>query len=150
MDFAKHVSRCLAALGLVGGLTASTASADIFLLEGDGQVRGELVNRDQSPRTTYVIKTASGGEITLDAAQVKEVKRQTAAELKYEQIRGKAPDTVDGQWKLAEWCRESRLPKQRADAPGARNRVGSQPCRLRGTHSATARSTAAGRLKTRR
>jgi hypothetical protein len=114
MSFAKYVCRCLAAYGLVGSFTATTARADIFVLEGDGQVRGELVNRDQSPRTTYVIKTASGGEITLEAAQVKEVKRQTAVELKYEQIRSKAPDTVDGQWKLAEWCRENRLPKQRA------------------------------------
>ena len=95
----------------LGGVTAR---ADIFLLEGDGQVRGELVNRDQSPRTTYVIKTATGGEITLDAAQVKEVKRQTAGRTQVRANSGKAPDTVEGQWKLAEWCRENRLPKQRA------------------------------------
>ncbi len=114
MDYAKHICRCLTACGLVGSLLAGAGRADIFLLEGDGQVRGELVNRDQSPRTTYVIKTASGGEITLEADQVKEVRRQTAVETKYDQIRGKVPDTVEGQWKLAEWCRENRLLKQRA------------------------------------
>src|SRR5262249_25111276 len=59
------------------------------------------------------IKTATGGQVTLNADQVKEVKKQSPAEIQYEKIRSNYPDTVEGQWKLAEWCRENRLPKQR-------------------------------------
>ena len=49
------------------------ARAEVFNLHDGGQIRGELVNRDESPRKTYVIKTASGGQVTLDAEQVKDV-----------------------------------------------------------------------------
>jgi uncharacterized membrane protein YgcG len=105
--------RLLGAFAALASLGLGASRADIFLLQDEGQVRGELVNRDESPRKTYVIQTANGGQVTLDADQVKEVKRQSPAESKYDQIRADFPDTVDGQWKLAEWCRESRLPKQR-------------------------------------
>lgn len=94
-------------------LLAPAARADIFILHNDGQVRGELVNRDENPREKYVIKTSSGGRVTLEAEQVKSVKRQTAAEVKYDQVRLNYADTVDGQWKLAEWCRENKLSKHR-------------------------------------
>lgn len=101
-------------LAALPGLVAVDATrADIFILHNEGQVRGELVNRDETPREKYVIKTATGGRVTLAAEQVKEVKRQSAAEVKYDQVRANYPDTVDGQWKLAEWCRENRLSKQR-------------------------------------
>jgi hypothetical protein len=58
-----------------------------------------------------VIKTASGGEITLEAAQVKEVKRQTAVErIRTDSLRFRhGRRTVE-----MEWCRENRLLKQRA------------------------------------
>jgi hypothetical protein len=109
MRYPKHVWL----LATAAALAAQICQADIFLLHNDGQVRGELVNPSQSPRTTYVIKTTSGGQVTLDAAQVKEVKRQTPAEVQYDRVRADYPDSVEGQWKLAEWCRQNRLPKQR-------------------------------------
>ncbi|HKD35321.1 MAG TPA: HEAT repeat domain-containing protein, partial [Pirellulales bacterium] len=36
-----------------------------------------------------------------------------AADTEYEKIRPTYPDTVEGQWQLAEWCREHSLNKQR-------------------------------------
>ena len=105
--------RSLWAFALLASLGAGSGRADIFLLRDEGQVRGELVNRYESPRKTYVIKTASGGQVTLDADQVQEIKRQSPAEVKYDQVRADYPETLEGQWKLAEWCRENRLPKQR-------------------------------------
>ncbi len=95
------------------GILIAPSRADVFLLHSGGEVRGELVNRDQSPRTTYVVKTASGGQVLLEAAQVKKVERQSAIEAKYDQIRANYPDTVEGQWELAEWCRENKLSKHR-------------------------------------
>ncbi|MEX0676168.1 MAG: HEAT repeat domain-containing protein [Pirellulales bacterium] len=99
--------------GALGGPLAGRGRADVFVLQSAGEVRGELVNRDESPRKAYVIKTASGGLVTLEADQVKEVRRQSPVEMKYDQILPKCPDTVDGHWKLAEWCRENRLTKER-------------------------------------
>ena len=94
-------------------LAASSMSASEFLLTNGGRVRGELVNTVQRPRTTYVIKTASGGQITLDRTQVKKIVNKSALEEKYQSIRPLASDTVGDQWKLAEWCRQNRLKKQR-------------------------------------
>jgi hypothetical protein len=113
MGTVQHFCRFSLACALLGSLLASSGRSEIFLLHDGGRVKGELVNRDQSPRTSYVIKTISGGQVTLEAEQVKEVKRQSAAEIKYDQIRSTYSDTVDAQWKLAEWCRENRLYSQR-------------------------------------
>ncbi len=108
-----HLNRVAWFVLLGAALTCGAARGEVFNLHDGGQIRGELVNRDESPRKTYVIKTASGGSVTLDAEQVKDVRRQSAAEMQYDRIRSGYPDTVEGQWKLAEWCRENRLPTQR-------------------------------------
>jgi hypothetical protein len=57
----------------------------------------------------FVIKTATGAEITLEKSQVQRVLHPSAAELEYEKIAPTYPDTVDGQWKLAGWCLEHGL-----------------------------------------
>ena len=87
--------------------------ADIFQLHNDGQVRGQLINKDESPRQSYEVRTPGGAQLTLDPTQVKKVVPQRDVEMDYDRIRLKAPDTVDGQWKMAEWCRTKQLPKQR-------------------------------------
>jgi hypothetical protein len=100
---------CLAGAWL---LASVTAAADIVVLNSGGQVKGTLVNPDQSPRKNYIVKT-DAGEITLDKSQVKEVIAQSPVEREYEQIRFSFADTVEEQWKLAEWCREKGLSRQR-------------------------------------
>jgi hypothetical protein len=113
MRIARLIRRSLLAYALLSGLFAAASRAEIFVLHDGGRVRGELVNRDEAPRKTYLIKTATGGQVTLEAAQVKEVKRQGAAEMQYDRIQANYSDTVEDQWKLAEWCRENRLYTQR-------------------------------------
>ncbi len=58
------IRRCAIA-ALLTGAVAAPAGADIFVLHSRGEVHGKLVNRDESPRKTYVIKTTSGGQVTL-------------------------------------------------------------------------------------
>lgn len=87
----------------------SIASGERFILETGGPIIGELLNPDQSPRETYIIKTDSGIELTLDKMQVKKIEYQRPDEVEYDKIRSRYPDTVEGQWELAEWCREKRL-----------------------------------------
>jgi hypothetical protein len=89
------------------------AAADVFLLTNGGQIVGNLVNRDETLRKTYVIETADGGQVTLNLSQVKSVDTTRPEELEYEKILPTYPDTAEGQWELAEWCAKHRLPEQR-------------------------------------
>ena len=97
----------LIAFGVGGGI--SSTRAENFLLVNDGQVSGELLNREETPRQKYVIRTADGATITLDKAQVKQVVTQSAAEAEYEKIAPTFADTAEDQWRLAEWCKEKSL-----------------------------------------
>ena len=106
-----------------GGLAASlalaflsTANADIFLLRSGGRLEGDLVNADQKPRTTYEIALAGGGRITLDAEVVEKMQATRPELAEYEKARREAADTVDGQLKLATWCRDHSLTEQRTAA----------------------------------
>ena len=105
----------LATLAAVVMLSAAarTAPADVFVLSGGGRVVGELVNRDESPRQRYVVQTAEGAKVTLDAAQVRQVLHPRPDEAEYERIRPTYPDTAAAQWELAQWCREHKLTTQR-------------------------------------
>ncbi|HEX4148125.1 MAG TPA: hypothetical protein VHY20_04020, partial [Pirellulales bacterium] len=103
----------LPAICVVLGFAASAARADTFVLASGGKVEGTLANPQESPREKYVIKVAAGGEITLARDQVKEIIRKRPAEVDYDKIRATYPDTVEGQWALAEWCREQHLSEAR-------------------------------------
>jgi hypothetical protein len=112
--FYRLVAACMAAWVLWAEI--QSARADIYVLSNDGQVRGELVNKDEVPRQKYVIKTVDGAVITLERAQVKQIVPQLATEMEYEKIRPTFADTVADQWKLAEWCREKTMTKARQAA----------------------------------
>ena len=94
-------------------MSLSPARADTFRLASGGQVQGEWVNREESPLHRYVIRQPSGLILKLKAEQVREHLRELPAEAEYEQVAPTYADTVEGQWKLAEWCREHRLSRQR-------------------------------------
>ena len=86
------------------------AAGNVYVLAGGGRIEGELLNADESPREKYVIKTDAGATVTVAADRVQKVLTPRAAEVEYERIRPTYPDTVEGQWALAEWCREHALP----------------------------------------
>jgi hypothetical protein len=89
------------------------AVGDMYVLAGGGRVVGKLLNADEKPRTKYVIKTASGGQVTLQKSQVKQILHSRAELIEYEEIRPSYPDTAEGQWALAQWCLENKLSSQR-------------------------------------
>jgi hypothetical protein len=89
------------------------AVADVFSLANGGRLEGELLNPDEKPRQTYVVQPSVGGRVTLDAAQVTQVVTVRPDEREYQRICHSYPDTVEGQWALAEWCRQQRLLAQR-------------------------------------
>ncbi|MCC6127161.1 MAG: hypothetical protein IT426_19540 [Pirellulales bacterium] len=106
MRYSKIIS--VIVLMLLGPIS-EFARAEIFVLTSGGRVVGELLNPDENPRKKYVVQLAGGSKMTLDAAQVEQVLRPKADLLEYEKIRADYPDTVAGQWALAEWCRERKL-----------------------------------------
>jgi hypothetical protein len=105
------------ALGLVASACLAAppwALGEIFVLDNGGRIEGDVLNPKESPRKRYVIKTTTGAQMTLDKAQVKEVIHRTADDIEYEKVRPQFPDTIEGQWDLAEWCRERNLTRLRA------------------------------------
>ena len=98
-------------LGLGSGLPASLG--DVFVLDSGGQLIGELQNPDESPRQRYVVQTPEGAVVTLARSQVKQWLRPKSEEIEYETIRSRFPDTPEGQWDLAEWCKQRKLYAQR-------------------------------------
>jgi hypothetical protein len=94
-------------------LDADPVSGEVFLLTNGGQVTGELLNPDETLRKTFVIRTPAGVEVTLEAAEVVKRLEQSPAEIEYEKTKGRYPDTVEGQWELAEWCAKNHLSAQR-------------------------------------
>jgi len=103
----------LALLTAMATLGPLAARGEIFVLVGGGRVEGDWLNAKEVPRTQYVIKTRAGGTVTLARRQVDRVIHQNALQLEYEQVRSRYPDTAEGQWALAEWCREHHLPAAR-------------------------------------
>ncbi|MFV2070317.1 MAG: HEAT repeat domain-containing protein [Pirellulales bacterium] len=102
--------RCWAAIGLLVALpVAGPLSADTVVLRQGGQVRGSWLNRHVPPPEVYVIRTETGGEVRLHRSQVKRVVQRSAAAVELETLRITSPDTVDGHWKLAQWCAAHKL-----------------------------------------
>ena len=93
--------------------SSSTVWADVFVLRNGGRLEGELRNADESPRRQYIVATAAGAVVTLDAEQVEQRLGARPVEQEYEKAALAAPDTAEGQWKMAVWCTEHGLPTQR-------------------------------------
>jgi hypothetical protein len=93
-------------------LWCPVTDAEVFMLKDGGQITGTLLNPQELPRQKYLIQMDTG-RITLEKSQVEKVVNPSAAEREYEQIAPTFPDTVDGQWKLADWCQEHKLTAQR-------------------------------------
>jgi hypothetical protein len=109
----NHKTLSLVLLGGTLVLGAGNLRADRFVLNQGGEVVGELKNADQSPRENYLVKTTEGALVTLDRWQVSKVVRESSALSQYATIRPRYPDTADGQWELAEWCKKQSLTAQR-------------------------------------
>ena len=86
---------------------------ETFFLEGGGKVSGQLLKQDQLPRDEYIVRTAEGVVFKLDRSQVAKKEYTRPEQAEYERIWPNFADTVEDQWKIAEWCRERTLTKQR-------------------------------------
>lgn len=92
---------------------SATAWADSFLLNDGGRIDGQWLNADEKPQTKYLVRAASGVTLTLAKDDVKQVVKQSPAEVEYETVRHQHPDTLAGHTALAQWCQEQKLTDQR-------------------------------------
>lgn len=95
------------------GYVDRAALADTFVLASGASLDGELLNADESPRVKFVVRTAPGATVTFAKDQVRDFIRRNAAEVEYESMRHRHPDSVAGHWTIAEWCKENKLPELR-------------------------------------
>jgi HEAT repeats len=106
-------------------LLARGASADVLRLKSGGEIRGALVAEVAAPGQKgghkgtglpeqVTIRTLDGALMTVARDAIEEVVRRRPVLEEYETLRRAAPDTVEGQWELAEWCRQKTLSKERA------------------------------------
>lgn len=105
---------CVTVLSAVS-LAAESDQAEmwLFLTKDGDRIIGTLTNPDEKPRTKYLIKTADGKTLTIAAKEMRNRRRAKDTEVEYEKRKAVAADTVEAQWELAEWCRQSRMSSNR-------------------------------------
>ncbi|WP_339912126.1 HEAT repeat domain-containing protein [Symmachiella dynata] len=92
------------------------ARADVITLKNGGEIRGLI---QKKPRTTsskgrdVIVKTLSGSLVAVSQSEIESIQRRRLILEEYETQRRNTPDTVDGHWELAQWCRNQRLTRQR-------------------------------------
>lgn len=113
--FHRDWPRLAAAVFVVLMASTSELSADLIKLKNGGEIRGQIKSQSGNKTDgTVTIITLSGAEITVDRKDTEFVTRRSVSIEKYETRRKLTPDTADGNWELAEWCRNNNLRKQRA------------------------------------
>jgi hypothetical protein len=85
----------------------------VFVLVSGGQIEGQLLNPDEKPRQTYVVRTETGGTVKLVSTQVDRVLTVSDDLAWYRQALPKVPPTVAGHEAMAEECRRRNLNQQR-------------------------------------
>ena len=104
----KRLAR-IVALSIVGLVSGNLCRGDTFVLNSGGRIEGQWLNRDEQPPKEYLVLTPSGLKASLQVTQVREVVRASSDRSDYAQRALAAPDTPEGQWQLAEWCRQQLL-----------------------------------------
>lgn len=95
------------------GLALQVATGDTFFLNNGGSLEGKWLNAASEPPDQYEIRTAQGVRLVLAKSLVRKVVTQTDAQVAYGELLARMPETADGHWQMAEWCREQKLSAER-------------------------------------
>ncbi len=99
--------------GTVALVPLARAADDVIILKHGGRIEGEWLNRNELDPKTYEVKLHAGGRITVSASDVARVETTTEEMRQYEQKLASIPDTLEGHWQMAQWCRKEGLESQR-------------------------------------
>ncbi len=86
---------------------------DVFYLSNGGRIEGTLLNPDQRPRASYIVRAGQGATLTLTEDQVDRVEVKTTIERQYEARLRTLPNTVEAHFDMARRCQLARLEEQR-------------------------------------
>jgi len=97
-----------------GGIDGESLYADTVTLHGGGRIVGQIINSPEGQTDeTVTIQTEDQAIISIPKSEVKEIISLSEVQAEYQRLRQQTPDTVEGHWKLAEWCRDHNLSKER-------------------------------------
>lgn len=99
-------------------LLPAAALADVVKLKAGGELHGTVVEGPQADGEAATVQTLSGGTISVPLKDVEFITRRPLVFEEYEVKAKTAPNTVEAQWALAEWCRDNRLDEQRKEHLG--------------------------------
>jgi len=92
------------------GPGTSNAPADWIKLRNGGEMRGKIVSDSGTSQSDRIsIETLSGTRIDVHRDAIESIVRRSIKREEYEVRAAAIPNTADGHWKMAEWCRENRL-----------------------------------------
>lgn len=106
-----HFRNILLSLFLLLFAPSSALLGDVFKLKQGGQIVGVLIERGN--KGEYVVRTDEGALVTLEKRQVRKVVRVSDDLLEYRQRSRTLPDTAEAHRRLAEWCQQQQLSRQR-------------------------------------
>ena len=99
--------------GLAVVAVAQKLPADTIKLEGGRTIRGQILD-EKSTKDKLVIKLqGANAEVTVDRSEIQEIIVEKNAKEQYDEVKDQYKDTAEDQFKLAMWCEEHKLPKQR-------------------------------------
>jgi len=87
---------------------------DTIILKSGGQVTGVVLSEENPGNEEAVrIQTKDNIVLSIPREEIADIIRVSPVEAEYEQLKAQTPDTVEGHFKLADWCRDHHLPEQR-------------------------------------
>jgi hypothetical protein len=107
IHFAAYVIMAAAALA------PPLARAEVFVLKSGGRIEGQHLNPNRERGQPYQVRTEEGVQLVLADSTVQRVIVKTDLDRQYEALLSKTENSVEGQWSLAEWCKEAGLAEQR-------------------------------------
>lgn len=107
----RFLIRLVAGLAVLSG--SAKLSADTIKLEGGRTIKGQVLD-EKSTKDKLVIKLLVGNaEVTIDRSQIQEIIVEKSPKEQYDEVKDQYQQTAEDQFKLAIWCEEHKLPKQR-------------------------------------
>jgi len=94
-------------------LGTRVSSGEVLVLKTGGRVEGELINPGRSTADAYRVRLPEGLEVSLAAEQVQRVIARSDVQQQYDDLLPKMPNTVEGHWQMAQWCKEAGLTSSR-------------------------------------
>src|SRR5205085_11181716 len=105
----SRLTVCAVCSVMAAASLAGRCSAEVFILKSGGRIEGEYLNPTRQRGEPFQLRTEEGVRLLLADNTVARVIVKTDLDKQYEALAAKAENSVEGQWNMAEWCKEAGL-----------------------------------------